>query len=72
MSNILDYKDKQIKYVLNDFETIIEENKASGELFEYCIETNDYEIQGALLQLIDELELEHRIELGGKIHVTIG
>jgi hypothetical protein len=72
MSNILDYRDKQLKYVLNDFQMIVEDNRSSGELFEYSIVSNDYEIQGALLQLIDELELEHRIELGGKIYVTIG
>lgn len=72
MSNILDYKDKQLKYVLDDFQSILEDNINSQNMEEYIIETDDYEVRGALLQLIDELELEHRIELGGKIYVTIG
>ena len=72
MSNILDYRDKQLKYVLNDFQSLVEDNQSAGELLEYSILTDNYDIQGALLQLIDELDLEHRIELGGKIHVTIG
>jgi hypothetical protein len=72
MSNILDYKGKQLKYVLDDFQSILEDNRSSQNMEEYIIETDDYEVQGALLNLIDELELEHRIELGGKIYVTIG
>lgn len=72
MSNVLDYRSKQLKYVLDDFQSIFEDNRNSQNLEEYTIETDDYEVQGSLLQLIDELDLEHRIELGGKIYVTIG
>lgn len=72
MDNILDYSGKQVKNVLHDFRTIFEEHRSFEEISEYCIVTDSLEVQGALLRLIDDLELDHRIELGGKIYVTVG
>lgn len=67
----LDFRNKNPSEVLNLFEQIVEETKASNESLDFTILTNDHEVQGDLLELIDREELEHRIELGGKIHVTV-
>ena len=69
--NILDYKDKDVDYVLTAFEQLLEEVRTDETSEDYTILTNDHEVQGALLELIDKEELEHNIELGGKIHVTV-
>jgi hypothetical protein len=71
MSNILNYKDKLTYEAVEHFEHLIEEVQIDETSEDYTIETNNHEVQGALLEIIDKEELEHRIELGGKIHVTI-
>jgi hypothetical protein len=69
--NILDYRDKDIYMALDLFSHIIEEVRADNSTEDYTILTNDNQVQGSLLELIDREELEHRIELGGKVYVTV-
>lgn len=69
MSIVLDYRNKLAHEALNHFQKIIEEADDFEEVIEYIIETNSYDVQGAILEIIDSLDLNHRITLGGKIYV---
>jgi len=68
---ILNLFDRDKKQAVKELEIIVEETQDNKESLDCQILTNSYEVSGAILQLIDSLELEHRIELGGKIYVTI-
>jgi hypothetical protein len=68
---VLNFLDKDKKQAVKELEIIVEETQDNKESLDCQILTNSYEVSGAILQLIDSLELEHRIELGGKIYVTI-
>lgn len=67
----LDLQNKDIKTATHELETLIEQHQEENESEDYLILTNDHKVQGAILALIDSLELEHNIELGGKIYVTL-
>ena len=69
---VLNFKDKELKEAVSEFENLYEEHLESNESADYIVYTNSYEVQGALLELIDNLEIEHSIELGGKVIVTLG
>jgi hypothetical protein len=68
---ILNLFDRDKKQAVKELEIIVEETQDNKESLDCQILTNSYEVSGAILQLIYSLELEHRIELGGKIYVTI-
>lgn len=68
---ILDLQNKDIKAAVQELETLIEQHREENTSEDYLILTNDPKTQGAILALIDGLELEHNIELGGKIYATL-
>ncbi|MDB4330241.1 hypothetical protein N9948_00750 [bacterium] len=67
----LDYRNKEAKEAVNEFERYVEDFQDSGESQDFLIITNDHVVQGALLEIIDKLDLDHQIELDGRVFVTI-
>lgn len=68
----LDFKGIDKKEAILKFDELLEEAQEQQESFDVTIITGDnYHVSGAILEYIDELDLEHQIELGGVIRVTI-
>lgn len=67
----LNFENYEVKQALVEFEQLVEDTKANQESLDVTIKTNSHEVQGALLELIDNLELDHEIKLGGVVSVSI-
>lgn len=67
---VLDYRDKEIFEAVNDFIMLIEDNL--DDYLEYEILTNDPNVQGEILKIIDQQDFDHSVSLQGKIKVSIG
>lgn len=69
---VLDFKEISKEEAMFKFNQILNETIANQESLDIVIETgSNYEVSGSLLEMIDDLELDHQIRLGGVIEVTL-
>ena len=68
----IDFSDMERREAMSKFEELLEETQEQEESLDVTITTGDnYLVSGSLLERIDDLSLDHHIELGGVIKVTL-
>jgi hypothetical protein len=67
----LDFTNTPLEEAFDKFRQIIDELSLNEDSVDIIIETgSNYEVSGAILQLIDSLDLDHQISIGGRIEVN--